>query len=101
MHLKLYKQHTCIIFKPILIFFQLISVLFSCGGIILFAYADGFQPAGALGVILSILSAIGIAMYKVSLPQMLYFLKCIGCIHAISSHTACLQTIGAAEVACR
>lgn len=35
-------------------------------GIVLFAYADGFQPVGAAGVLLSLVSAIGIAMYKVS-----------------------------------
>ena len=45
---------------------QIVSVLLSCGGIALFAYAEGFQPVGVKGVLLSLVSAIGIAIYKVS-----------------------------------
>lgn len=33
-------------------------------GIILFAYADGFQPTNIIGVILSVGSAVGAAVYK-------------------------------------
>ena len=34
-------------------------------GIILFAYADGFHTANILGVLLSVGSAVGAAVYKV------------------------------------
>jgi drug/metabolite transporter (DMT)-like permease len=34
-------------------------------GIMLFAYADGFQPTSIIGIVLSVGSAIGAATYKV------------------------------------
>lgn len=33
-------------------------------GITLFAYADGFQPANVTGIVLSVGSAVGAAIYK-------------------------------------
>ena len=48
---------------------QLGSVILVMSGIILFAYADGFHSANTVGIVLSIGSAIGAAVYKVSLPS--------------------------------
>ena len=44
---------------------QFIAVLFAVGGIVLFAYEDRFGSAGWLGVLLSLGSAVGAALYKV------------------------------------
>ena len=44
---------------------QFIAVLFAVGGIVLFAYEDSFGSAGWLGVLLSLGSALGAALYKV------------------------------------
>ena len=40
-------------------------MLFAVGGIVLFAYEDSFGSAGWLGVLLSLGSALGAALYKV------------------------------------
>ena len=44
---------------------QLVSVLMAITGIVLFAYADGFESANLIGVALSVGAAIGAACYKV------------------------------------
>lgn len=41
-------------------------MVFAVGGIVLFAYEDRFRSAGWLGVLLSLGSAVGAALYKVS-----------------------------------
>ena len=46
-------------------FFQVMSVTLSICGVVLMAYADGFKGASWEGVLLSLLSAIGAALYKV------------------------------------
>lgn len=48
----------------------MVAVILAVGGIVLFAYEDGFKGSGrvdsAIGVVLSVGSAIGAASYKVS-----------------------------------
>lgn len=44
---------------------QLGSVLLVLSGIVLFSYAEGFESANIIGVILSVGSAIGAGFYKV------------------------------------
>ncbi len=46
---------------------QVISVTTAIGGIVLFAYTEGFQSANLVGVVLSVGAAVGAAVYKVSL----------------------------------
>ena len=50
---------------------QLVAVLLAVGGITLFAYEDGFKSSdkqcSAIGVALSVGSAIGAALYKVDI----------------------------------
>ena len=46
-------------------YLQLVSVLMAITGIVLFAYADGFESANLIGVALSVAAAIGAACYKV------------------------------------
>lgn len=81
----------CLLKEPVLIL-RVVSVFFSCGGIVLFAYAEGFKPVGAGGVLLAVLSACGIALYKVllkwrvgeaSMYQMALFLTFIGAFNAV------------------
>lgn len=48
-----------------IILLQLGSVVLVITGITLFAYADGFEGTNAIGVVLSVGSAIGAAFYKV------------------------------------
>lgn len=47
----------------------MVAVILAVGGIVLFAYEDGFKGSGrvdsAIGVVLSVGSAIGAASYKV------------------------------------
>jgi len=68
----------CIVFtgvsaKFLFLLFQLSSVVLVISGIILFAYADGFQPASIIGVILSVGAAIGAAIYKVHNMHVMLF----------------------------
>eukprot|EP00731_Ephydatia_muelleri_P025497 Em0017g580a len=82
----------CILKEPILIL-KILAVLLSCGGIALFSYAEGFQPVQVVGVCLSLVSTIGIAMYKVllkwrvgdaSVYQMALFLSVIGAFNTVT-----------------
>ena len=45
---------------------QVTAVLLCIGGIVMMAYAEGFEGPNAAGVILSIAAAIGAALYKVT-----------------------------------
>ena len=44
---------------------QFFAVALAVGGIVLFSYQEGFGSATAVGVILSVGSAVGAALYKV------------------------------------
>ena len=45
---------------------QFVAVVMAIGGVILFAYEDGFDAvSNVLGVVLSVGSAVGAALYKV------------------------------------
>ena len=55
----------CFLLLCFLSLLQFIAVLFAVGGIVLFAYEDSFGSAGWLGVLLSLGSALGAALYKV------------------------------------
>lgn len=63
------------------------AVLLCIGGIVMMAYAEGFEGPNAAGVILSVAAAIGAALYKVwfkrivgdaTLGQVSLFLSCLG-----------------------
>ena len=53
-------------------FFQILAVTMCIGGIVLMAYAEGFEGPNAIGVTLSAGAAVGAALYKVS-TQTYYF----------------------------
>ena len=53
-------------------FFQILAVTMCIGGIVLMAYAEGFEGPNAVGVTLSAGAAVGAALYKVS-TQTYYF----------------------------
>ncbi|CAH1792290.1 unnamed protein product [Owenia fusiformis] len=76
-----------IILKEELYSLRLIAVALTLGGVVLLASEDGFLGPSVLGVILSIVSAIGAALYKVSfkwiigdasLSQVSLFLSILG-----------------------
>lgn len=63
------------------------AVVMCIGGIVMMAYAEGFEGANTVGVILSVGAAIGAALYKVwfkrimgdaTLGQVSLFLSCLG-----------------------
>ena len=56
-----------VIVKIILFYFaQVTAVLLAIGGITLFGYTEGFQGPNVIGVVLSVLAAVGSALYQVS-----------------------------------
>lgn len=76
----------CVLGEPPLIL-RFIAVIMAIAGIVLFAYVDGFEIASIVGVVLSVGSAVGAALYKVLLKwrvgdasfyQMALFLSMLG-----------------------
>lgn len=66
---------------------KLLAVVLCMGGIVMMAYAEGFEGPNAVGVILSVGAAVGAALYKVwfkrivrdaTLGQVSLFLSCLG-----------------------
>ena len=53
-------------FKFILKLYQVTAVVLCVGGIVMMAYAEGFEGPNATGVMLSVAAAIGAALYKVT-----------------------------------
>ena len=53
-------------FKFILKLYQVTAVVLCVGGIVMMAYAEGFEGPNAAGVMLSVAAAIGAALYKVT-----------------------------------
>lgn len=49
----------------LLFFPKVLSVVLAIGGVVLFAYSDGFTAANIEGVLLTLGAAIGAAVYKV------------------------------------
>ena len=50
---------------------QILAMIFSITGIVLFAYADGFGSPNMWGVVLAVTSASAAAVYKVSIQFIL------------------------------
>jgi solute carrier family 35 protein F3/4 len=57
------------ILKEPLLILRMISVTLAVGGVVLFMYSEGFSPGSLEGMILSIVAAIGAAIYKVCLKR--------------------------------
>ena len=61
---------------------QITAVLLAIAGIVLMAYAEGFGGPNATGVILSVSSAVGAAIYKVFKPyDALVIIMYCECVH--------------------
>ncbi len=85
---------------------QVLSVTMAIGGIVLFAYTEGFQSANLIGVILSVGAAVGAALYKVSLMSLfacysrIFHCKCkLGSLPATRENLVVTLTLAGLHVA--